>query len=74
MDRKFDAKINFDINGPINNLEEIRGKVAKDEEEQALKPEVSLLRRDASGNCHVLPLDQAKTLIDYIWDNVFEYT
>lgn len=74
MDRKFDTKINFDINGPINNLEEIRGKVAKDEEEQALKPEVPLLRKDASGNCHVLPLDQAKTLIDYIWDNVFDYT
>ena len=74
MAHKFDAKVDFDINGPINNLESLRGKIVKDGENEASKPEVSLLRKDAKGNCSVLSLDEAKTLLDYVWDNIFLYT
>ena len=71
MDEKIEKKIDFDINGPIGNLEEIKGKVNKQDK---AAPEVALLKKDFQGNCHVLPLDDAKLLIDYIWDNIFHYT
>ena len=69
MDNKFGVKIDFDIQDPLSSLSEIRGKVVGDEEH-----EVALLRRDRHGVCHVLPLDDAKTVIDYVWDNAFRYS
>lgn len=73
MEHKFGTKIDFDINGPIGNLEAICGKIAKWEDQES-KSKVSLLSRDRQGCCHVLPLDEAKELLDYIWDNIFLYT
>ena len=35
--------------------------------------ETSLLSYDKQGYCHVLPLDDAKKVIDYVWDNAFMY-
>lgn len=67
MDEKLGTKINFDINGPINNLQEIRGVIKE-------KGQVPLLKKDSQGKCQVLPLDEAKALIDYVWDNIFLYT
>jgi hypothetical protein len=74
MNKKFDTKIDFDIIGLIENLEGIRGKVVKDDEDPSDKSEVSLLSKDEQGRCQVLPLEKAKILIDYIWDNLFLYT
>ncbi len=74
MDEKFGTKIDFDINGPLNNLEAIRGFIVKDGFRSASIPEVPLLTKDTHGNCHVLSLDDAKALIDYVWDNAFLYT
>ncbi|MBZ8179165.1 TMEM143 family protein [Oscillatoria salina] len=68
MLEKFDTKIDFDINGPIGNLEEICGQVNGNSDE------VCLLRKDRDGVCRVLPLDEAKSLIDSIWDRIFLYT
>ena len=69
MDKKLGTKINFDINGPIDNLQEIQGVIEKKKEQK-----IPLLRKDSQGRCHVLPLDEAKSLIDYVWDNIFLYT
>jgi hypothetical protein len=74
MDDKFGTKIDFDINGPLRNLEAIRGKIVNDGEEGASTPSIPLLTYDSQGNCRVLPLAEAKTLIDYVWDNAFLYT
>ena len=74
MDENFGTKIDFDINGPIHNLEEIRGKLVQDGKDTASLSEIPLLTKDKQGCCQVLPLDDAKQLIDYIWDHIFLYT
>lgn len=68
MAEKFGTIINFDINGPLHNLEAIQAPI---KEENGRK--VSLLQRDAHGACHVLPLDKAQRVIDHIWDDAFLY-
>ena len=74
MDEKFNVKIDFDINGPINNLKQIRGRVIEPNTERVNSPEIPLLEQDNRGVCHILPLHKSKLLIDYIWDNIFDYT
>lgn len=71
MNEKFDTKIDFDIQGPLQNLQTIRGQVMKDSEEPENIREVPLLTYDQQGCCQVLSLDDAKALIDYVWDNAF---
>ncbi len=73
MEEKFDTKIDFDINGPLNNLAEISGKLIKDGIHEEKAPEVPLLTYNEDGSCQALPLDDAKKVIDYIWDNAFMY-
>lgn len=68
MDKKFDAKIDFDIEGPVRNLESIRGNILRNGQK-----ETALLTRDHEGKCIPLPLDDAKAVIDSIWDNFFQY-
>jgi hypothetical protein len=74
MDDKFGTKIDFDINGPLSNLEAIRGCIVNDGLRSVTTPEVPLLTKDTQGNCHVLSLDDALTVIDYVWDKAFPYT
>jgi hypothetical protein len=74
MEKKFRTKIDFDINGPLHNLAEIRGKIVKDGVAQAHTSEVHLLSYDEQGCCQVPSLDDAKTIIDYLWDNAFLYS
>ena len=73
MEEKFGTKIDFDINGPLRNLEAIRGKIVKAGETEASTPEIPLLTYDNQGFCQVLSLDDAKTIVDYVWDNAFLY-
>jgi Protein of unknown function (DUF3754) len=73
MEKKLGTTINFDIHGPLNNLKEIRGKVMKNGHGLDTIPEIPLLTYDSQGCCHVLPLEDAKTVIDYVWDNAFQY-
>ncbi len=73
MAEKFGTKIDFDINDPLGRLEIIRGKLIKAGQDETSAPELSLLRRDEQGFLHVLPLDSAKTVLDYVWDNLFRY-
>jgi hypothetical protein len=67
MENKLGTTINFDINGPLNNLKEIRGKMMNHSEE------ISLLECDGEGFCNVLPLGDAMEVLDYVWDNAFRY-
>ncbi|NES66202.1 MAG: DUF3754 domain-containing protein, partial [Okeania sp. SIO2D1] len=73
MEKKFDTKIDFDIKGPLNNLANIQGKIVRDGEDEDEISDIPLLTYDKNGCCRVLPLDDAKQLIDYIWDNAFHY-
>ncbi|NEP38397.1 MAG: DUF3754 domain-containing protein [Okeania sp. SIO2G4] len=73
MEENFDTKIDFDINGPLNNLTKIQGKIVRDGEDENEISDIPLLTYDENGYCQVLPLDDAKQLIDYIWDNAFSY-
>ncbi len=73
MEQNFDTKIDFDINGPLNNLTKIKGKIVRDGEDEDEISEIPLLTYDENGCCQVLPLDDGKQLIDYIWDNAFHY-
>ena len=73
MEQNFDTKIDFDINGPLNNLTQIKGKILSDGKNEEQIPEISLLTYDENGCCQVLSIDNAKKLIDYIWDNMFLY-
>lgn len=73
MEEKFGTKIDFDINGPLRNLEAIRGKIVKEGEAEASTPEIPLLTYDNQGFCQVPSLDDAKTIVDYVWDNAFLY-
>lgn len=69
MEKKFDIQIDFDIQGPLRNLETIRGRYVGDDFAQ----EAPLLTYDSQGCCRVLPLDEAKCVLDDVWDNVFSY-
>ena len=65
---KTGAEINFDIDGPLQNLETIRGHTRHSAADQPL------LAYDDQGRCQVLPLEEAKAVLDYIWDNAFCYS
>lgn len=73
MEGKFNTKIDFDINGPLKNLQQIRGKVVSSPEEEERCSEVPLLTYDEQGCCQVLSLERAKIVIDYVWDNAFQF-
>lgn len=73
MENKFATKIDFDINGPLRNLTGIRGKIVENGVDRANVSEVSLLTYDDRGCCQVPALDDAKTIIDDLWDNAFLY-
>jgi hypothetical protein len=73
MEWKFNTKIDFDIDGPLKNLQQIRGKMVSEGEEEENLPDLPLLTYDEQGCCQVLSLDQAKIVIDYVWDNAFQF-
>lgn len=74
MAEKFGTKIDFDIQGPLSNLEKIRGKLMKNTADAENTKDLPLLSYDEGGVCKVLSLEEAKTVIDYIWDNAFSYS
>ncbi len=67
MEKKLGKKVNFDIENTLQSLEAIQGKLATESEL------ISLLKRDRNNYCRVLPLEQAKQIIDNVWDNAFQY-
>ncbi|MCC0177919.1 DUF3754 domain-containing protein [Waterburya agarophytonicola K14] len=74
MEDNFDIKIDFDIEKPLGNLEEIKAEIKHIEDSTYTTKQVSLLQRDCKNfRCQVLPLTEAKQAIDYVWDNLFQY-
>lgn len=67
MTEKTGAVIDFDINGPLQNLQRLHGLVG------ASGTEKPLLAYDSQNRCCVLPLQDATAVLDYLWDNAFCY-
>ncbi len=65
MDTKFQTRIDFDIQKTLKNLAALHAPMQGQTR--------SLLTVDAQGVCHVPPIDEAKTIIDHVWDNIFQY-
>ena len=73
MSEKFGTVINFDIDNPIRNLAEIEAKIEHGEGSTYAVKQIALLKRDCDNRCRVLPLSEAKQVMDSIWDRLFEY-
>ena len=66
--QKATTAVNFDIKHTIEAMTEVRTRLrATDAHETAL------VRVDEAGHCHPLTLQDAKHLLDKIWDNAFQY-
>ena len=74
MEEKFRTIIDFDIENPIRNLAEIKAKISYTEGNNYAVKQVALLKRDRDNRCQVLSLPEAKQAIDYVWDNLFDYS
>lgn len=74
MAENFKTVIDFDIEKPIRNLSEI--KIVSQETDRSIyhHQKLALLQYDHQNRCHVLPLSQAKQVLDLIWDRLFEYS
>lgn len=76
MENNFERKIDFDIHNTLESLSKIRGKINTGNSQQNGEyslVEKSLLTYDKQGYCQILSLDEAKEIIDYVWDNIFSY-
>ena len=73
MEEKIGHKIDFDIDKTVNNLQSIRGKINLGQEDNQTLTEVALLQKDEQNYLQILSLEQAAKLIDYVWDNAFNY-
>ncbi len=69
-------KIDFDIKKTIANLAQIKGKIIKNKaslNNNIAQQETNLVTVTDDGYCHALSIEQAKEVIDYTWDNLFDY-
>ncbi len=67
MENQLGKRVNFDIENTLQSLEVIQGKLGTESEL------ISLLKRNSDNYCQVVPLSQAKQIIDNVWDNTFLY-
>ena len=58
---------------PLRNLTEIKAKIEYSEGSNYASKQLALLKRDRHNCCHVLPLKEAKQVMDHVWDNLFQY-
>lgn len=75
MREKLDAPLNFDVDKALANLAALQAPMAVDRADRLPDDmtEYSLLQRETDGSFRALPLAQAKAVIDYVWDNIFQY-
>ncbi|MEM9510485.1 MAG: DUF3754 domain-containing protein, partial [Cyanobacteria bacterium P01_E01_bin.35] len=74
MEHKLGTKIDFDIEKPLRNLAAIKAPIKHSVDNEYSVKQVSLLQRDHQNHCQVLSLSEAKSMIDYVWDNIFDYS
>jgi hypothetical protein len=58
--------IDFDIDGPLGNLTKLRGPARNGKE-------VALVETGEDGILRTVPLEDAKHVLDHLWDNAFNY-
>ncbi len=73
MEEKLTSTIDFDIHKTLRNLSSLRAPIQTKTASTGDSSEVALLTMTPSGTCSVLPLEDAKAVLDYIWDNIFQY-
>ena len=73
MADKFGTVIDFDIEKPLRNLGEIKISDRQLHGNTYHLKQKALLKRDRHNLCHILPLNEAKQVLDWVWDNIFEY-
>lgn len=66
MKDNHDVVIDFDIDGPLDALQKIVGN------DRSGQPR-PLLSIDESGHIHTLPLEDAKHVVDYLWDTAYQF-
>lgn len=66
MEERLGSMIDFDIDGPLGNLTKLRGP-ARDGKE------VALVETGEDGILRTVPLEDAKHVLDHLWDNAFNY-
>lgn len=74
LDEQFNTKIDFDIAKPLQNLAEIKAEIKELEDSTYATKKVSILKQDKNQLYQVSSLSEAKTAMDYIWDNLFQYS
>ncbi|MEL6911412.1 MAG: TMEM143 family protein [Cyanobacteria bacterium J06598_4] len=71
---RFGTVIDFDIEKTLGNLSEIKINLTEEQNHCYSKKQKAILKRDRYNRCHVLPLKQAKQVLDCVWDRLFEYS
>lgn len=66
MRDRFGTVIDFDIAGPIQNLQRIRGQDRQGRER-------SLLSVNSAGHLDILPLEDALHVLDHLWDRAYQF-
>jgi len=66
MFKRFGSVIDFDIDGPLGNLAKLRGPDGSGNE-------TALINISEDGIIRAVPLEDAKHIIDHLWDNAFLY-
>lgn len=73
LEQKFNTKIDFAVEKALEQLESLRGKIVEDGQKEENLPVRTVVEKDSKGVYKALSLDESKTIVDYIWDNYFDY-
>ena len=65
IEEKFHHRLDFNVDKAFGNLRLLQANSGSGDR--------SILRVSTDGRCHVLGIQEAKSLIDYLWDNIFSY-
>jgi hypothetical protein len=70
LEQKCHSKVDFAVHKALQTLKQIKGMI---EIPGKTAREIYLIERDANGCYRVVGLDEARTIVDYTWDNLFRY-
>ena len=82
MENKFNTKIDFDINKPLEVLADIKAEIQDTDNSNYAIKQLSILQKQqvednnnfSQTHYSVLPLLEAKKIFDCVWDNLFQYS
>ena len=69
----FDTALDFDVEDALEKLETLKGVIVVTDQEKEAIEERRLIAKDEDGHWLAQPLDTAVTILDSIWDNIFQY-